>query len=280
MIARVAGERLAKVCLELGGKNPLVVCDDADLDKAADAAALSAFSNAGQRCAAGSRLIVFDAVYDRFRELLLDRARAQKVGPGDEHDFGPVINERQLERCSPRSSGRGRPARPCSPAASGSPMPGFFIAPTIVEGARARRGDLAHRAVRSDHDAPPRRGVRRGGRAREREPVRADGGDLDATASTAPTSSSAGSSAGGVQVNGPTYGFEPHVPFGGLKRLRHRLAGARHRGAGRLLRLEDGLRDARPRGRLVPTAVALVPARAGSQRVPGKNVLLARRVTR
>ena len=67
LIARVAGERLAKVCLELGGKNPLVVCDDANLERSAEAAALSAFSNAGQRCAAGSRLIVFDAVYDRVR---------------------------------------------------------------------------------------------------------------------------------------------------------------------------------------------------------------------
>jgi alpha-ketoglutaric semialdehyde dehydrogenase len=62
MIARVAGERLAKICLELGGKNPLVVCEDANLEQAAEAAAFSAFSNAGQRCAAGSRLIVFDAV--------------------------------------------------------------------------------------------------------------------------------------------------------------------------------------------------------------------------
>jgi alpha-ketoglutaric semialdehyde dehydrogenase len=51
VIARVASERLAKICLELGGKNPLVVCDDANLDKAVDAAALSAFSNAGQRAA-------------------------------------------------------------------------------------------------------------------------------------------------------------------------------------------------------------------------------------
>jgi alpha-ketoglutaric semialdehyde dehydrogenase len=51
VIAWVAGERLAKICLELGGKNPLVVCDDANLDKAVDAAALSAFSNAGQRAA-------------------------------------------------------------------------------------------------------------------------------------------------------------------------------------------------------------------------------------
>src|SRR5205823_8460420 len=96
-IAELAGRRLAKVCLELGGKNPLVVCDDADLEKAADAAALSAFSNAGQRCAAGSRMVVFDGVYDTFRELLLERASAQKVGPTDDDDFGPVINERQLD---------------------------------------------------------------------------------------------------------------------------------------------------------------------------------------
>src|SRR3954469_12410181 len=97
MIARVAGERLAKVCLELGGKTPLIVCDDADLAGAADTAALSAYSNAGQRCAAGSRVIVFESVYDRFVELLKERTSAQRVGPGDEHDFGPVINERQLE---------------------------------------------------------------------------------------------------------------------------------------------------------------------------------------
>src|SRR3712207_9511458 len=84
MIARVAGERLAKVALELGGKNPFVVCDDADLDAAASAAALSAYSNAGQRCAAGSRIIVFDAVYDEFRAKLLERTNAQRVGPGDE----------------------------------------------------------------------------------------------------------------------------------------------------------------------------------------------------
>jgi alpha-ketoglutaric semialdehyde dehydrogenase len=62
---------LAKVCLELGGKNPLVVCDDADVTLAAEHAVASAFIDAGQRCAAGSRLIVFDAVYDQFRAALL-----------------------------------------------------------------------------------------------------------------------------------------------------------------------------------------------------------------
>jgi len=55
---------LAKVCLELGGKNPLVVCDDADVTAEAEHAVASAFVDAGQRCASGSRLIVFDRVYD------------------------------------------------------------------------------------------------------------------------------------------------------------------------------------------------------------------------
>ncbi len=70
LIQRLVSERpvLAKVCLELGGKNPLVVCDDADLDLAAEHAVASAFIDAGQRCAAGSRIIVFDAVYDAFRD--------------------------------------------------------------------------------------------------------------------------------------------------------------------------------------------------------------------
>jgi len=135
MIARVAGERLAKVCLELGGKNPLVVCDDANLEKAAEAAALSAFSNAGQRCAAGSRMIVFDSVYDRFRELLLERTAAQKVGPDDEHDFGPVINERQLENMLAAVERAKAAGATVVTGGERLPQPGFYIAPTIVEGA-------------------------------------------------------------------------------------------------------------------------------------------------
>ena len=95
-IASIAGERLAKVSLELGGKNPLVVCDDADLEVAAKWVLLSAFSNAGQRCASGSRIIVFDTIYDRFRELLVERTNQLKVGPDNDDDLGPVINEKQL----------------------------------------------------------------------------------------------------------------------------------------------------------------------------------------
>ena len=54
--------------LELGGKNPFVVCDDADIDQAVHWAVLSAFSNAGQRCAAGSRILVFRSIFEIFKE--------------------------------------------------------------------------------------------------------------------------------------------------------------------------------------------------------------------
>src|SRR5439155_16748904 len=85
-----AGRRLAKVCLELGGKNALVVCDDADLDRAVEWSLASAFSNAGQRCAAASRLVVFDEVYDEFRDRVVQGAGT--------YDAGPVISAESLER--------------------------------------------------------------------------------------------------------------------------------------------------------------------------------------
>lgn len=95
-IQRVAGERLAKVSLELGGKNALVICDDADLENSVKWSLLSAFSNAGQRCASGSRIIIFSQVYDQVRDMLLEGTKKLKVGATDQDDFGPVINEKQL----------------------------------------------------------------------------------------------------------------------------------------------------------------------------------------
>jgi len=95
-IVVTAGQRLAKVSLELGGKNALVVCDDADLDHAVHWIIQSAFSNSGQRCAAASRIVIFDSIYDDLRGRLVARVEHLKVGPGDEDNLGPVINERQL----------------------------------------------------------------------------------------------------------------------------------------------------------------------------------------
>jgi len=139
MIAEVAGRRLAKVSLELGGKNALVVCDDAELENAARWILLSAFSNAGQRCAAGSRIIIFEAVYDRLRDMLVEGARKLKVGPADTDDFGPVINEEQLTnmlQVIDRARKKGAKVlvggtRLTDPAHRG----GFYMAPTFIEGA-------------------------------------------------------------------------------------------------------------------------------------------------
>jgi alpha-ketoglutaric semialdehyde dehydrogenase len=216
LIAKVAGERLAKICLELGGKNPLVVCDDADLEKAATTAALSAFSNAGQRCAAGSRLIVFDAVYDRFRELLLERTNAQRVGPTDDDDFGPVINERQLENMLAAVEGAKAAGATVVTGGERLDRPGYFIGPTIVEGA------AADSEISCTELFGPITTLHRVAGFEEAIAV-ANASPYGLTAAIWTSSIHRGQEfvrrivAGGVQVNGPTYGFEPHVPFGGVR---------------------------------------------------------------
>ncbi|HVW19093.1 MAG TPA: aldehyde dehydrogenase family protein [Solirubrobacteraceae bacterium] len=217
-IARDAGERLAKVCLELGGKNALVVCDDADLEAAASAAALSAYSNAGQRCAAGSRIIVFRSVRDRFVELLRERTAAQRVGPGDEHDLGPVVNERQLEGmlgavARARAAGATVLAggeRLAGPEHDG----GYYMAPTVLEDpdpdselARTELfGPIATLSVVDDF---------------EQAVELANRSPYGLTAAIWTASIHRGQefvrrmATGVVSVNGPTYGSEPHMPFGG-----------------------------------------------------------------
>lgn len=97
----VACAKAGKKCsLEMGGKNPIIVMDDANLDLALDGSVWSAFGTSGQRCTAASRLIVHEAVAKRFAERLADRASKLRLGPGLEEttDVGPVINEDQLKR--------------------------------------------------------------------------------------------------------------------------------------------------------------------------------------
>ncbi len=137
-IAETAGRRLARVSLELGGKNPFVVCDDADIDQAVHWAALSAFSNAGQRCAAGSRIILFRSIYQAFTEKLVERANALRLGVSAESDLGPVVNRRQQEMIlaaieQAKSDGG---TVLCGGKAPQNPelSPGCYIEPTIIEG--------------------------------------------------------------------------------------------------------------------------------------------------
>ncbi|MDR6775394.1 aldehyde dehydrogenase family protein [Azospirillum sp. BE72] len=97
-VAAVAAERLAKVQLEMGGKNPLVILDDADLDIAVRCAVQGSYYSTGQRCTASSRLIVASGIHDRFVKSLGEALRRLTVddalAPGT--DIGPVVDERQL----------------------------------------------------------------------------------------------------------------------------------------------------------------------------------------
>jgi alpha-ketoglutaric semialdehyde dehydrogenase len=198
-----AGRRLAKVCLELGGKNALVVCDDADLARAVEWSLASAFSNAGQRCAAASRLIVFDTVYDEFRERLIEGAR--------DYETGPVISEASLERILRTIEGT-------NVAVGGrrADRPGAWLEATVLEdvdpnadvscaelfgpvtilyrvrdldGAIALVNDSPYGLTAAIHTASLHRAMRF---AEEVE-------------------------AGVVVVNGGTHGSEPHMGFGGVK---------------------------------------------------------------
>lgn len=99
MYARAA--RLGKkVSLELGGKNAIIVMDDADLDLAVDGIVWSAFGTSGQRCTAASRVIAHESVYDALASRLVERAEALTLGVGwdDATDVGPVINQAALEK--------------------------------------------------------------------------------------------------------------------------------------------------------------------------------------
>lgn len=135
-IAQIAGRRLARVSLELGGKNPFVVCDDADIEKAVHWAALSAFSNAGQRCAAGSRIIVFESVYKNFCEKLIEKASRLKLGVGLDCDLGPVINQRQKSSILVALARVEREGAKilCGGLPKDSALhDGYYIAPTLID---------------------------------------------------------------------------------------------------------------------------------------------------
>ncbi len=220
LVQRMVSERsvLAKVCLELGGKNPLIVCDDADLDVAADHAAASAFIDAGQRCAAGSRVVVFEAVYDRFRDALLKRVAAVKVGSGPEDDCGPVISRANLDRLL--RALEAAVARGARVLAGGSIVdalaPGYYLQPTVLENLTAEDEVSQHELF-----GP----ITCLYRARDFQHALALANSTSFGLTGAIHTSNmhrmqefiAGYRAGLVSVNGPTYGAGPHMPFGGVK---------------------------------------------------------------
>ena len=99
-VAMSAVERMAKFQLEMGGKNPLVILDDADLDIAVECAYQGSFEQTGQRCTATSRIIATPGIHDHFVEALVERVKGATVGDAlqPDTDIGPVVDESQFEQ--------------------------------------------------------------------------------------------------------------------------------------------------------------------------------------
>ncbi|MEN3341922.1 MAG: alpha-ketoglutaric semialdehyde dehydrogenase [Actinomycetota bacterium] len=136
-VLRSAAENIKHVHLELGGKNAIIVMDDADLDLAVEGIVWSAFGTSGQRCTAASRVIAHEAVYDALQSRLVAAAERLRLGPGweDDTDVGPVIGKAALEKIHAYTKiGSDEGARLLTGgeiASDGDLARGFFYRPTI-----------------------------------------------------------------------------------------------------------------------------------------------------
>src|SRR5438105_15416864 len=136
-VMRNAADHLKHVHLELGGKNAIIVLEDADLDLAVEGILWSAFGTSGQRCTAASRVIVEDGAYDALQAKLVAAAESMRLGPGweDDSDVGPVINKGALEKIhSYTQIGQDEGARLLTggEVATGNGLgKGFYYRPTI-----------------------------------------------------------------------------------------------------------------------------------------------------
>ncbi|KAA5606616.1 aldehyde dehydrogenase family protein [Roseospira marina] len=216
----VAAQPMKKVQLEMGGKNPFVVLDDADLETAVSCALNGAFFSTGQRCTASSRLIVTEGIHDAFVAALSERLKAVTVGHALEPDsqIGPVVDERQLasnERYL--DIGRSEGARLLwGGERLNRPTPGFYQCPALFT-----EVDNGMRIAREEIFGPVAAVIR----VKDYDAALAVANDTDfgLSAGIATTSLKYASDfkrnaeAGMVMVNLPTAGVDYHVPFGGRK---------------------------------------------------------------
>ena len=212
--------RQAKVQLEMGGKNPQVILDDADLKQAVELAVQSAFYSTGQRCTASSRLIVTAGIHDKFVEAMAERMRSIKVGHALQAgiDIGPVVSRAQLDQdLGYIDIARNEGARL---VAGGSLVTcdteGYFLAPALFADSTADMrisreevfGPVANIIKVADYEAAL---------------AMANDTEFGLSAGIATTSLKYAnhfkrhSQAGMVMVNLPTAGVDYHVPFGGRK---------------------------------------------------------------
>ncbi|OBI09597.1 aldehyde dehydrogenase [Mycolicibacter heraklionensis] len=131
-VAERAASRLVPYSLELGGKDPMIVCEDADIDMAAHAAVWGAMFNAGQTCVSVERVYVLESVYDKFVAAVVRDVEALQMGAGEGKHFGALISEQQLavtERHVKEALAAGARALTGGERASG---PGSFYQPTVL----------------------------------------------------------------------------------------------------------------------------------------------------
>lgn len=214
-IGEICAQRLAKCSLELGGKNPFVVLNDAGLDKAVHWASLSAFSNAGQRCASASRIIVEEGIYEAFKAALVAKASALKLGPTDEDDLGPVINGRQMENILATVSRAVEQGARVLCGGRRADRPGWFIEPTILEGPQMDDEISQHELF-----GPVTILYQARDYSHALELANASSFGLTACIHTSHVHRAwhfvQHVRAGVASINGATYGSEPHMPFGGV----------------------------------------------------------------
>jgi aldehyde dehydrogenase (NAD+) len=144
LVTKAAADHLKHVHLELGGKNAIVVLDDADVDLAVEGIVWSAFGTSGQRCTAASRVIAQAGVYEELQKRLVARAESMRLGPGwdDATDIGPVINKAAIEKIhSYTKIGQDEGAKLLTGgeiATDGELAKGFFYRPTVFGDVDAR----------------------------------------------------------------------------------------------------------------------------------------------
>ncbi len=231
-VARAAVDDLKHLHLELGGKNAIIVMDDADLDLAVEGIVWSAFGTSGQRCTAASRVVAHERVYDELQRRLVERAEAMRIGPGweEDTDLGPVINERALEKIHAYTEvGRSEGARLLTggePATGGRLDAGHYYRPTIFADA-----DAAMRIAQEEIFGPTTALIRVGDLEEAIEVANGIEFGLSSSIFTRDVNRAFRAmrdlEAGITYVNAGTIGAEVHLPFGGTKQT-----GNGHREAG------------------------------------------------
>ncbi len=219
-IAAACGARRAKVQLEMGGKNPLVVLDDADLGNAVNCAVNGAYFSTGQRCTASSRLIVTEGIHDKFVGAMTDAIKALKVDDAlkDGTQIGPVVDQSQLDQnLSYMDVGKGEGANLVwGGERLNCDNEGFYMAPALFT---ETNNDM--RINREEIFGPVATVIR----VKDYDEALAVANDTEFGLSSGICTGSlkyandfkANSAAGMTMVNLPTAGVDYHVPFGGRK---------------------------------------------------------------